>query len=104
MGGVTIGLTHSLLAMLAAEGTPASTLTGQETLEELFVMASSPELQYQEMRQPARDKIIEMGIDAVPFLVEKLGTTDARERHALENLLENIGSNAVPIMPRYASG
>lgn len=88
----------SLLAAPAAEETEAFTLTGEETLKELFVMASSSELQYENMRQPARDKIIEMGTEAVPFLVEQLGTTDARERHALENLLENIGSDAVPTM------
>jgi HEAT repeat protein len=84
--------------MAVAEEPPNFTLTGEETLEELFVMASSSELQYEEMRQPAREKIIEMGVQAVPFLVERLGTTDARERHALEHLLENIGSDAVPTM------
>lgn len=80
-----------------APGTASDTLAlATMTPEELFVRASSAELQYVGMLEPARRLLVERHRTSVPYLVTKLDTDDPRERIALENLFVRIGADAVP--------
>ena len=65
------------------------------TPAELFLRASSSALQFEAMRQPSRRLLIKNHEESVPHLVTQLDTDDARERHALEDILVKIGSPAV---------
>lgn len=66
-----------------------------EQVDELFIKASSAEEKYRDMVEPSKKALIEMGKDAVPFLVDKLETQDAREILALVDILGKIGEPAV---------
>ncbi len=67
-----------------------------EKVDILFVMASSGELKYRGMVQSAIDSIIALGAEAVPRLIEKYMTKDARENQTINSILVGIGSAAVP--------
>ena len=70
----------------------------QKQVDSLFVIASSGELKYRDLVDPAIEKIAELGAPAVPLLVDKLDTKSARERLTLINILKKIGSDAVPYL------
>lgn len=59
-------------------------------LERLFVQASTALHKFQKDVQPARDKIIEIGLEAMPFLVSKLSTFSPRESFALRLVIPKI--------------
>lgn len=63
--------------------------------EELFVRASSAELQFAEMLQPSRRILIRDHERSLPYLLTQLDTDGPRERHALEDILVKIGQPAV---------
>jgi HEAT repeat protein len=67
-------------------------------VDSLFIIASSGEIRYRDMVKPAIDSIAAMGEKAVPRMIEKYDTKDARESHAVSNILEKIGSPAVPYL------
>ncbi|HKK20241.1 MAG TPA: HEAT repeat domain-containing protein [candidate division Zixibacteria bacterium] len=67
-------------------------------VDSLFVIASSGEIKYQKLVQPAIDRIAAIGVDAVPLLVDKMTTKSARERLTITNILKKIGSPAVPYL------
>jgi HEAT repeat protein len=67
-------------------------------IDSLFIIASSAELKYRDLVTPAVDSIAALGVEAVPHLIEKMGTTDARERVALESIFKKIGTPAVPFL------
>ncbi|MEW6411830.1 MAG: HEAT repeat domain-containing protein [Candidatus Zixiibacteriota bacterium] len=72
----------------------------KKKVDELFVKASSGEVMFRDMVEPAKDSIAAMGADAVPFLVEKFTTKSARERTTIIEILKKIGSPAVPYLIR----
>lgn len=65
-------------------------------VDSLFTRASSGELKYRDLVQPSKDALGEMGDVAVPRLVEKMITQDAREMHTLVDIFKLIGRPAVP--------
>jgi HEAT repeat protein len=67
----------------------------RKKVDELFILASSGEVQYRDKVEPAKKELIEMGAEAVPYLVEKLDTENAREMHTLTDILKEIGGPAV---------
>ena len=67
-------------------------------VDSLFVIASSGEVKYRDMVEPAKDSIAAIGTDAVPILVDKFTTKSARERWTIIKILEKIGSPAVPYL------
>jgi HEAT repeat protein len=76
----------------------------KKKVDELFIMASSGEVQYQDKVEPAKKELIQMGADAVPYLVEKLDTENAREMQTLTDILTEIGEPAVlPLIQRLES-
>lgn len=64
-------------------------------VDELFLKASSGEERYRDLVEPSKKALIKMGQDAVPYLVEKLDTQDAREILTLVEILGKIGEPAV---------
>ncbi|MDD3050051.1 MAG: hypothetical protein PHR06_02790 [Candidatus Cloacimonetes bacterium] len=67
-----------------------------EDMETLFLQASAAPQSYQHIVQPAREKLIEMGEDVVPYLLNYLESDHVRETHALIEIIPKIGSPALP--------
>jgi HEAT repeat protein len=74
-----------------------------DKIDSLFVIASSGEIKYQKMVQPAIDSIAAIGASAVPRLIEKYDTQDARERQTINNILVKIGKPATPYLIKALS-
>lgn len=72
----------------------------KDQVDSLFVIASSGELKYRELVDPAIDEIAAMGIEAVPVLIDKFVTKSARERLTILKILKKIGSPSVPDLVR----
>jgi HEAT repeat protein len=70
-------------------------------VERLFLMASSGEVRFRDMVEPAKDSLIAMGETAAIWLSRKLDATDAREQHTLAGLFDKIGAVAVPYVVPY---
>ncbi len=69
-----------------------------DKIDSLFVYASSGEIQYRDLVQPAIDSISAIGVEAVPHLINKFITKSARERLTIINILKKIGVPAVPYL------
>ncbi len=85
-----------LIAMLNTASFAEDTL--QAKIDSMFVIASSGDFKYRELVEPTIDDIAALGVEAVPYLIDKLGTKDARERVTLENILKKIGPPAIPYL------
>ncbi len=68
----------------------------ERRIDSLFVIASSGEVKYRDMVEPAIDSIAALGAPAVPHLIDKFTTKSARERLTIIAILKEIGSPAVP--------
>jgi HEAT repeat protein len=69
---------------------------------ELFLRASSSALQFEHMREPSRRILVSNHEESLPYLVTRLDTDDARERHALEDVLVRIGPAAAePVIEAF---
>lgn len=89
----------TVLALCAALA-PVSQVRAQEKsiadlVDSLFVIASSGELKYRDSVEPARLALAALGAEAVPRLIDKLTTPDARERLTVIRTIEKIGAPAV---------
>ena len=91
-----------VLALLAAGTAAAAESAAPDTSglpelapAELFLRASSAALQFEHLRAPSRRLLIRDHEESLPYLVTRLDTDDARERHALEDILVKIGDPAV---------
>ena len=92
--------THLLIVFLLivfSVQSQAQTLLKKQ-VDSLFVIASSGELKYRDLLEPAMEEIASLGKDVVPILVDKLDTKSARERLTLNNIFKKIGSDAVPYL------
>ncbi|MBU1318154.1 MAG: HEAT repeat domain-containing protein [candidate division Zixibacteria bacterium] len=87
-----------LILTVAAIASHAAASTIDDKVDDLFLKASSGEIRYQDIVQPSKDELIEMGSDAVPRLVTKLSSEDARERNTLVDIFRGIGALAVPAL------
>jgi len=85
-------------AAFAGEERPLT--AADKRVDSLFVVASSGVLQYRNAPEQAEafDSIVAMGSEAVPRLVEKYNSKSARERHTVNNIFVDIGSEAVPYL------
>ncbi len=87
-----------LCGLLFAGVFAAAAQTTDERIDSLFVIASSLDIKYRDQVDPARDSIASLGTEAVPKLIDMLGTQHARERVALEEIFKKIGKEAVPFL------
>ncbi|MFA7123556.1 MAG: hypothetical protein WC212_05930, partial [Candidatus Delongbacteria bacterium] len=70
-----------------------SALSAQYTTskyDSLFIQASASFHNHQKYVEPARQKIIDIGEDIIPFLAEKSSSRQPREYHALRDLFSKI--------------
>jgi len=67
-------------------------------VDDLFMKASSGEIRFQDLVEPSRQELIQMGEKAVPRMLTKLTTEDARERQTVEAIFDGIGDPAVPAL------
>jgi HEAT repeat protein len=65
-------------------------------IDSLFKFATTKIIYYQDQVQPSKDALGELGEPAVPYLVDKMDTQDARTMHALVDIFKMIGTPAVP--------
>lgn len=86
----------ALVFLTAADAAAEQTIA--EKIDSIFVIASSLDIKYREQVEPARQSIADLGIEAVPHLIEMLGTPHGRERAALEDIFKKIGNQAVPLL------
>lgn len=89
-----------LLVMVVVTSSAIAASRLQDKVDSLFVLASSGEVAYRDLVEPAKDSIAALGIEVVPHLVEKFDTKSARERHTILHILKRIGSPAVPYLTR----
>lgn len=87
----------SLLFLAAACSSVAASQV-DDKVDDLFLKASSGELRYRDLVEPSKKELVDMGIDAVPRLVTKLSTEDARERITLVDIFAGIGKPAIPAL------
>ncbi len=67
-------------------------------VDSLFVIASSGEVKYRDLVEPAKDSIAALGAEVTPILIDKFTTKSARERWTIIKILKKIGSPAVPYL------
>ncbi|HWR82147.1 MAG TPA: HEAT repeat domain-containing protein [Candidatus Deferrimicrobium sp.] len=94
---VIAGLTL-LAALLGVVDGRCSDSDLKRKIDSLFVIASSGELRYQKLTEPAMDSIAALGTEAVPILIDKFTTKSARERWTIIWTLKRIGARAVPLL------
>jgi HEAT repeat protein len=85
-----------LVATIAPEAAAKSDF--ERTLDSLFVIASSMEIMYQNMRDSAMNSIAAYGANAVPYLIEKFATKSSWDRWTVIWIFQRIGSPAVPLL------
>ncbi len=64
-------------------------------VDSLFIRASSGEIRFQSEVEPSRKALIALSVKAVPRLLTKLGSRDAREMLELTEIFKGIGEAAV---------
>ena len=89
-------LTFLLVAAITSAVAAKSEFERQ--LDSLFVIASSAEIQYQNLRDPAMNQIASYGANAVPYLIEKFSTRSSWDRWTLTWIFQRIGKPAVPLL------
>ena len=67
-----------------------------QIVDSLFIQATTKNINYQDQARQSKEALGEMGESAVPRLVEKMDTQDARSMHALVDIFKLIGRPAVP--------
>jgi len=70
----------------------------KKKVDSLFVIASSGEVKYRAMVQPAIDSLVSLSAATVPILIDKLDTKSARERLTIIKIFKKIGVPAVPYL------
>ncbi len=88
----------NLFVILLAAGAFCQELPEDQTkkkVDSLFVLSCGGLEKYRDQQQPAESTLVEMGVEAVPYLLEKLNTQSAREMWTLIRVLGKIGEPAV---------
>jgi HEAT repeat protein len=80
----------SLLVLLLAQPVP------EDSILKLFDQVAHPYLKYQDLKEPSREALVELGSEAARVLMTKMRSRNARELHGLEDVLEDIGEAALP--------
>ena len=67
-----------------------------QVIDSLFKFATTKTIYFQDYVQPSKEALGEIGEPAVPYLVDKMNTQDARTMWALVDIFKIIGTPAVP--------
>ena len=93
--------------LLAGTGYCENTIAENELkkrVDSLFVLANGGLEKYRDQAQPAESTLVAMGEKAVPYLLEKLTTQDARDMWTLIRVFGKIGKpTVVPLIGRLDS-
>ena len=87
-----------VLQMLVGSGYCQDKKGNEDTkrlVDSLFIVSNGVSEMYRDQAQPAESTLVAMGEEAVPYLMEKLDTQDAREKWTLIRILGKIGKPAV---------
>jgi HEAT repeat protein len=84
-----------LHSVYSDEGLTTSSEELKAKVDSLFIKAGGGLEKYRDLAEPSKKALIEMGKDAVPYLLDKLSTQDAREMWTLIEILGKIGEPAV---------
>lgn len=107
MKGVKSLLFVLIVLLLSESGfceNPTITDTLKEKVDSLFILAGAGLEKYRDQAPEAESTLSKMGEMAVPYLIEKLTTQDAREKWTLIRVLGKIGKPAVtPLIGRLES-
>ncbi len=98
MTGKWLIIAHICLVVVATAATMVADDTLQAKIDSMFVIASSGDFKFRELVEPTIEDMAALGEVAVPYLIDRLGTKDSRERFTLRTILEKIGSPAVPYL------
>jgi len=78
--------------------------TDAEIVDSLFMRASSGMVMYRDEVEPSKQALIDMGAAAIPQMLTRLNTRDARETHTVNDIFKGIGEIAVePLAGRLKS-
>jgi len=76
----------------------------KEKVDSLFILSNGGLEKYRDQAQPAESTLVAMGENAVPYLMEKLTTQDARDMWTLIRIFGKIGKpSVVPLIGRLNS-
>jgi HEAT repeat protein len=76
----------------------------KEKVDSLYIVSNGVSEKYRDLAQPAESTLVAMGEIAVPYLMDKLTTQDAREKWTLIRILGKIGKPAVlPLIGKLES-
>jgi HEAT repeat protein len=92
-----ISFVSGFLVVLTAAGAFCDDLSEDQTkkkVDSLFVLSCGGLEKYRDQQQPAESTLVEMGAEAVPYLLEKLNTQSAREMWTLIRVFGKIGEPA----------
>ena len=67
----------------------------KEKVDSLFIKACGGLEKYRDLAEPSKEALIEMGEEAVLYLLDKLDTQSAREKWTLIDIVSKIGEPAV---------
>jgi HEAT repeat protein len=70
----------------------------EDSVFKLFDQVAHPYLKYQELKEPSKEALVEMGAEAARVLIGKMRTRNAREHHALVDVLSEIGEGSIPYL------
>jgi HEAT repeat protein len=73
----------------------------KEKVDSLFIKACGGLEKYRDLAEPSKEALIEMGKEAVPYLLDKLDTQSAREKWTLIEVVSKIGEPAVMPLIEY---
>jgi len=73
----------------------------KERVDSLFIKACGGLEKYRDLAEPSKKALIEMGEEAVPYLLDKLSTQSAREKWTLIDIVGKIGDPAVMPLIEY---
>jgi len=73
----------------------------KEKVDSLFIKACGGLEKYRDLAEPSKKALIEMGEEAVPYLLNKLDTRSAREKWTLIDIVGKIGEPAVMPLIEY---
>jgi len=98
----------SLVIFLIACGSACLAQTPADSIgrvvDSLFIRASSGMVMFRDLVEPSQKALAAMGETAMPRLIEKLKTQDAREMQSLETVIKLIGHPAVsPLVAALSS-
>ena len=79
----------------------AGEVPSPEAIRELFINCSSWDQEHEEVKEPSKQALIELGALAVPTLLEYLPSTNVLKRVTLDDVIRGIGHPAAEFLVPY---